>query len=44
LEMMIENGKRAEEILGQELRANVIRSGPVNHHPKDYDPAKVLAG
>jgi hydroxymethylglutaryl-CoA lyase len=44
VEMMIENGKRAEEILGQELRANVIRSGPVNHHPKDYDPAKVLAG
>jgi hydroxymethylglutaryl-CoA lyase len=36
---MIENGKRAEEIIGQPLRANVIRSGPVNHGPKAYDPA-----
>ncbi len=36
---MIANGKRAEEILGQRLRANVIRSGPVNHKPHDYDPA-----
>jgi hydroxymethylglutaryl-CoA lyase len=35
---MIENGRRAEEIIGQPLRANVIRSGPVNHHPKDYVP------
>jgi hydroxymethylglutaryl-CoA lyase len=35
---MIENGKRAEEIIGQPLRANVIRSGPVNHEASDYAP------
>jgi hydroxymethylglutaryl-CoA lyase len=28
---MIEAGRRAEEILGQRLRSNVIRSGPVLH-------------
>ena len=39
LHALIENGKRAEEIIGQRLRANVIRSGPVNHAPKSYDPA-----
>ena len=36
VEAMIENGKRAEEIIGQQLRANVIRSGPVNHGAKEY--------
>jgi hydroxymethylglutaryl-CoA lyase len=35
---MIANGKRAEEIIGHPLRANVIRSGPVNHKPKQYAP------
>ena len=35
---MIENGRRAEEVIGYPLRANVIRSGPVNHGPKEYDP------
>jgi len=35
---MIENGRRAEEVIGYRLRANVIRSGPVNHGPKEYDP------
>jgi hydroxymethylglutaryl-CoA lyase len=35
---MVENGRRAEEIIGQPLRANVIRSGPVNHRPKSYTP------
>jgi hydroxymethylglutaryl-CoA lyase len=35
---MIENGKRGEEIIGQQLRANVIRSGPVNHTAKEYAP------
>ena len=35
---MIDNGKRGEEIIGQRLRANVIRSGPVNHEPKEFDP------
>jgi len=33
---MIENGKRGEEIIGQRLRANVIRCGPVNHSAKEY--------
>ena len=33
---MIDNGKRAEEIIGQQLRANVIRCGPVNHASKEY--------
>lgn len=32
---MIENGHRAEEVLGQRLRANVIRSGPVRHVPRE---------
>lgn len=32
---MIANGLRAEEILGQRLRANVIRSGPVRHAPRE---------
>ena len=40
---MIDNGVRAEEIIGQRLRANVIRSGPVNHAPKDYEPEPVGA-
>ncbi len=35
---MIANGKRAEEVIGHGLRANVIRSGPVNHRPKSYAP------
>jgi hydroxymethylglutaryl-CoA lyase len=39
IDSMIANGKRAEEVIGQRLRANVIRSGPVNHGPKEYDPA-----
>ncbi len=34
---MIDNGKRAEEIIGQRLRSNVIRSGRVNHQPRSYD-------
>ena len=28
---MIEAGIRAEEVLGQKLRSNVIRAGPVIH-------------
>ena len=39
IEMMIENGARAEEILGERLRANVIRSGPVNHDRRTYRKA-----
>ncbi len=38
IDRMISNGRRAEEIIGQRLRANVIRSGPVNHTSRDYDP------
>ncbi|MDP6693636.1 MAG: hydroxymethylglutaryl-CoA lyase [Phycisphaerales bacterium] len=38
LNAMIDNGKRAEEIIGQQLRANVIRCGPVNHDSKEYAP------
>ncbi|MFN7965598.1 MAG: hydroxymethylglutaryl-CoA lyase [Acidobacteriota bacterium] len=32
---LIEAGRRAEEILDQRLRSNVIRSGPVIHVPSD---------
>jgi hydroxymethylglutaryl-CoA lyase len=35
---MLDAGRRAEEILGQRLRSNVIRSGPVIH--TDSSPAK----
>jgi len=35
----LEVGKRGEEIIGQQLRANVIRSGRVNHAPKEYSPS-----
>ena len=31
LQKLIEAGRRAEEILGQRLRSNIIRSGPVIH-------------
>jgi hydroxymethylglutaryl-CoA lyase len=31
VERMLEAGRRAEEVLGQRLRSNVIRSGPVLH-------------
>ena len=31
LDAMIAAGRRAEEVLGQRLRSNVIRSGPVIH-------------
>jgi len=39
IERLIETGRRAEEIIGHPLRANVIRSGPVRHQPGDYRPA-----
>ena len=39
VDAMIANGKRAEAVIGQRLRANVIRSGPVNHGPRHYDRA-----
>jgi hydroxymethylglutaryl-CoA lyase len=33
LDAMIDAGRRAEEILGQRLRSNVVRAGPVLHAP-----------
>jgi hydroxymethylglutaryl-CoA lyase len=33
LEALIDAGRRAEEILGQRLRSNIIRTGPVIHGP-----------
>ena len=39
VDAMIANGKQSEQIIGQTLRANVIRSGPVNHTSRDYDPS-----
>ena len=40
---MVENGKRAEEVIGHGLRANVIRSGPVSHRPRSYVPTPTPA-
>jgi hydroxymethylglutaryl-CoA lyase len=36
LEPLFETGRRAEEIIGQTLRSNVIRSGAVRHGPTKY--------
>ncbi|PIP84061.1 MAG: hydroxymethylglutaryl-CoA lyase [Elusimicrobia bacterium CG_4_9_14_3_um_filter_62_55] len=36
LEKTISSGRRAEDILGRPLRANVIHSGPVSHRPKIF--------
>ena len=44
IDLMIANGRQAEEVIGQRLRANVIYSGPVNHQPKAYDAAAQPAG
>ncbi|MBI4424421.1 MAG: hydroxymethylglutaryl-CoA lyase [Elusimicrobia bacterium] len=38
LERFLEAGRRAEELLGMRLRANVIHTGPVNHAPKEFAP------
>lgn len=38
LAAMLDNGKRAEEVIGVPLRANILRSGLVNHQPKRYSP------
>lgn len=37
LEPLLETGRRAEEILGQRLRSNIVRSGPVIHGPSAHD-------
>ena len=34
---LIDAGRRAEEILGQRLRSNIIRSGPVIHGESSPD-------
>jgi len=39
IDRLIDNGLRAEEIIGQPLRANVIRSGRVNHAPRAFTVA-----
>lgn len=38
IEKYVAAGKRAEAIIGQTLRSNVIRCGPVNHRSRDYQP------
>ena len=35
-----ENQPDAVKIIGQPLRANVIRSGRVRHEPRAYDPSR----
>ncbi|MCA8962290.1 MAG: hydroxymethylglutaryl-CoA lyase [Planctomycetes bacterium] len=39
VDRLIENGHRAEEILDQKLRSNVVRCGRVNHAPREFVPA-----
>ncbi len=39
VDRMIQNGLRAEEIIGERLRSGVIHSGRVNHAPREYAPA-----
>ncbi len=41
---LTDNGHRAEEIVGQRLRANVIRSGPVRHTPREPHGATGVTG
>ena len=36
LDRLIALGQRAEAVIGQPLRANIIHSGPVRHHPKAF--------
>lgn len=45
LHKMIDAGRRAEEVLDQRLRSNVVRSGPVIHTPSspDKEPGKSIA-
>ena len=43
LTALLENGERSEAIIGQRLRANILRSGPVNHEPKAYSPKDEVA-
>ncbi len=45
IEQLIDAGRRAEEILGQRLRSNVIRSGPVIHGEScpDKEPGSAIS-
>jgi hydroxymethylglutaryl-CoA lyase len=45
VEGLIDAGRRAEEVLGQRLRSNVIRSGPVIHGESspEKEPGKAIA-
>jgi hydroxymethylglutaryl-CoA lyase len=45
LEKMLDAGRRAEEILDQRLRSNVVRSGPVIHTPSspEKEPGHSIA-
>lgn len=45
IERMLEAGRRAEEVLDQRLRSNVIRSGPVIHVPSspNKEPGRSVA-
>ena len=36
LMQLIEVGRRAEDVVGFPMRANIIRTGPVPHEPKQY--------
>ena len=36
IDKYIDAGKQAEEVIGQRLRANIIRSGRVNHRATEY--------
>lgn len=38
VDKLIKLGLRSEEIIGQPLRANIIRSGRVPHEPQEFDP------
>lgn len=42
IQKIIEAGRRAEEVIGHNLRSNVIYSGPVQHRPRDYNPLSGL--
>ncbi len=41
LNKMLENGHRAEEVLGEPQRSNVLRCGLVVHKPEDYAAGKL---
>jgi hypothetical protein len=43
--MLIDAGRRAEQILGQRLRSNLIHSGPVIHgeSPAEKEPGRAIS-